>query len=166
MTIITQTTLTPAAQLEWRLGDVTEDRDGDLYIVSQDFYDDKPIMYRNFYPTSLRTAQVERNHGKPIVGLWLGQHNQREFTWTDSDGFPRKARAWLSREYGGVYRLCRVFRDYGAITYLRIDLPQGGSTKATFQEHLDVPRPPARGKELRWYRGQWQRLLKNGWVSA
>lgn len=30
----------------------------------------------------------------------------------------------------------------------------------------DVPRPPARGKELRWHDGRWQRRMASGWRDA
>jgi len=36
-------------------------------------------------------------------------------------------------------------------------------------EHLDqvpIPPPPARGKELRWHQGRWERRLASGWAAA
>jgi len=41
-----------------------------------------------------------------------------------------------------------------------------GDTQAAFRERNEVPAPPARGKELRWNNGCWERLLKKGWVPA
>ena len=33
-------------------------------------------------------------------------------------------------------------------------------------ERLPVPPPPARGKQLRWYYGRWERLMARGWAPA
>ena len=41
-----------------------------------------------------------------------------------------------------------------------------GSTEAAFVEDAPVPPPAARGKQLRWYQGRWQRLLARGWTDA
>jgi len=39
-----------------------------------------------------------------------------------------------------------------------------GSTDAEFRETVPVPRPKVRSNvEVRWYRGQWEKLLKTGW---
>jgi hypothetical protein len=40
-----------------------------------------------------------------------------------------------------------------------------GTADAAFVEDTPVP-PPARGKELRWYQGRWQRLSAKGWIDA
>ena len=41
-----------------------------------------------------------------------------------------------------------------------------GTADAAFVEDAPVPPPPARGKELRWYQGRWQRLSAKGWIDA
>ena len=41
-----------------------------------------------------------------------------------------------------------------------------GSTPAAVVEKVSAPVPPARGKDLRWHEGRWQRLYKNGWRDA
>ena len=41
-----------------------------------------------------------------------------------------------------------------------------GTTDAVFVEKVDVPPPAARGKELRWHYGRWEKLLAKGWVPA
>jgi len=41
-----------------------------------------------------------------------------------------------------------------------------GSTRAETVERVGIPPPTAGGKELRWHRGEWQKLLRTGWVSA
>jgi hypothetical protein len=41
-----------------------------------------------------------------------------------------------------------------------------GSTQAEFREEVEVMPPPARGKELRWRDGQWEKLMAKGWVPA
>lgn len=41
-----------------------------------------------------------------------------------------------------------------------------GTADAAFVEDAPVPPPPARGKELRWYQGRWQRLMAKGWIDA
>lgn len=33
-------------------------------------------------------------------------------------------------------------------------------------ERVAVPPPPARGRQLRWYYGRWERLTARGWVPA
>lgn len=38
--------------------------------------------------------------------------------------------------------------------------------EAELDERERVPPPPSRGKELRWHDGQWERLLRTGWVAA
>jgi len=41
-----------------------------------------------------------------------------------------------------------------------------GSAEAAFVEDAPVPPPLARGKELRWYQGRWQRMTAKGWIDA
>jgi hypothetical protein len=41
-----------------------------------------------------------------------------------------------------------------------------GSQLAEFVEESPVIPPSAGGKELRWYHGEWQKLLRTGWVPA
>ena len=41
-----------------------------------------------------------------------------------------------------------------------------GTTDAAFVEDAPVPPPTARGKELRWYEGRWQRMSAKGWIDA
>lgn len=42
-----------------------------------------------------------------------------------------------------------------------------GNDPAEYDEIVPVPPPKVRkGVELRWYYGEWQKLLKTGWVSA
>jgi hypothetical protein len=41
-----------------------------------------------------------------------------------------------------------------------------GTADAAFSEDAPVPPPSARGKELRWYQGRWQRLSAKGWIDA
>jgi len=41
-----------------------------------------------------------------------------------------------------------------------------GTSDAAFVEAAPVPPPPARGKNLRWYQGHWQRLTAKGWIDA
>lgn len=41
-----------------------------------------------------------------------------------------------------------------------------GNTEAAFIEEVPVPAPPARGKDLRWKDGRWEKCLKKGWVPA
>jgi hypothetical protein len=41
-----------------------------------------------------------------------------------------------------------------------------GTADAAFIEDAPVPPPSARGKELRWYQGRWQRLSPKGWIDA
>ena len=33
-------------------------------------------------------------------------------------------------------------------------------------ERVSVPPPPARGRQLRWYYGRWERLTGRGWTPA
>ena len=33
-------------------------------------------------------------------------------------------------------------------------------------EEVGVEPPPSRGKDLRWHDGQWEKLMKSGWVAA
>lgn len=47
----------------------------------------------------------------------------------------------------------------------RFQLVNGGSTKPIRTDVSEVPKPNSK-KELRWYRGYWQKLLKKGWVAA
>jgi hypothetical protein len=42
----------------------------------------------------------------------------------------------------------------------------GGHVDAEFVESVPIPPPPARGKELRWHQGRWQRRLASGWADA
>lgn len=41
-----------------------------------------------------------------------------------------------------------------------------GTADAAFIEDAPVAPPPARGKEIRWYQGRWQRLTAKGWIDA
>src|ERR1700751_589771 len=41
-----------------------------------------------------------------------------------------------------------------------------GATQAETVERVSVDPPPARGKELRWHEGRWEKLLAKGWVPA
>jgi len=41
-----------------------------------------------------------------------------------------------------------------------------GGEDAETVERVPVPPPPARGKQLRWHDGRWERLLAKGWVPA
>lgn len=41
-----------------------------------------------------------------------------------------------------------------------------GSTQAETVERVSVNPPPARGKELRWHAGRWEKLMAKGWVPA
>jgi hypothetical protein len=41
-----------------------------------------------------------------------------------------------------------------------------GSTPAELIEKVSVEPPPARGKELRWKDGQWEKLMAIGWAPA
>ena len=41
-----------------------------------------------------------------------------------------------------------------------------GNADAEFVESVPIPPPPARGKELRWHQGRWERRLASGWVAA
>jgi len=42
----------------------------------------------------------------------------------------------------------------------------GGHVDVEFVESVPIPPPPARGKELRWHQGRWQRRLASGWADA
>lgn len=41
-----------------------------------------------------------------------------------------------------------------------------GDRPAAHKETVSVPCPPTRGKEARWNRGRWEKLLKKGWVPV
>lgn len=41
-----------------------------------------------------------------------------------------------------------------------------GSAESEFREETPVLPPPARGKELRWMYGKWEKLTAKGWVQA
>lgn len=45
-------------------------------------------------------------------------------------------------------------------------MPQGGDTLPEFTEKEPIAPPPARGKELRYHQGQWERLTARGWAPA
>ena len=51
--------------------------------------------------------------------------------------------------------------------YARIFLLDGGQTKSIHTDIIPVERPKISKRiELRWKNGQWEKLLKRGWVSA
>ena len=58
----------------------------------------------------------------------------------------------------GTY-CCRSF-DYRS----RFELADGGQTKPIAFERIPAQSPKSGGKPVRWYYGQWQKLLKTGWV--
>ena len=41
-----------------------------------------------------------------------------------------------------------------------------GNALAAHIDQVPIPPPPARGKELRWRQGRWERRLASGWVAA
>ena len=41
-----------------------------------------------------------------------------------------------------------------------------GRTQAEFREEVPVLPPNARGKELRWHDGRWEKLMARGWEPA
>jgi hypothetical protein len=60
-----------------------------------------------------------------------------------------------------------LYREKPEPGRLTFRLEHGGSTKSAFEETEPIPAPKARGKELRWHRGHWEKYLKReGWVAA
>lgn len=47
----------------------------------------------------------------------------------------------------------------------RFELANMGATKPIAFELVPAVEPKTGGKKLRWYCGQWQKLLKTGWVT-
>lgn len=41
-----------------------------------------------------------------------------------------------------------------------------GSTQAEMVERVSIHPPAARGRQLRWHEGRWERLLARGWTPA
>lgn len=94
---------------------------------------------------------------KPKMGIAYWHTN---ILWETAEWYGITEGAALSHPSNGT------FYWYSNLRSLRIDLPEGGQTKAFRQEEVDVERPKARGKELRWRNGRWQKLLKRGWVNC
>ena len=66
------------------------------------------------------------------------------------------------QSYSGSYRLRTA-----PYQYVDLYLIDGGKTKSIDTIIESIPCPKVRsGIETRWYNGQWQKLLKKGWVQA
>src|SRR5207244_7320064 len=71
-----------------------------------------------------------------------------------------RAAAGDSVSYSGSGRWAVTSRRAGSVA------TGDGTAEAAFVEDAPVPPPTARGKELRWYQGRWQKLTAKGWVDA
>lgn len=119
--------------------DTLIDIDGWAMVRSPMVYSDKPEEIVNYYPTGLRTKDLEYQYGKTLPAD-LAYSSSGVYAIVDGSYYPRP---------------------------LRIALPQLGATKCTKQEIIPIPAPKVRkGIELRW-RGHWEKYLKaEGWVRA
>lgn len=119
------------------------ERDGYLFVLSEnrDRYD--PILDRWWYPTGIRATSYNRE----FVG------------------------ASLEHDRGGVYQMVSD-PEGNRYDYFRrphpVALEYLGKTTPTFVEKIDIPPPKVRkGTKLRWNRGHWEKYLKTkGWVWA
>jgi hypothetical protein len=93
----------------------------------------------------------------------------RQFTWwrileTRGTGYGERPAAGDIATYAdnGTWRTRHpeTHRSTGTISV------GSGSTHAESIERVSVNPPPARGKELRWHDGRWERLLARGWTPA
>jgi hypothetical protein len=87
--------------------------------------------------------------------------------------YPVGLRASALRQYGREAPLPLIREDSGLFRErddprtLTFRLVHGGATTAAFEEIIEVPAPKARGKDVRWNNGRWEKHLKReGWVSA
>jgi hypothetical protein len=120
--------------------DTLVDLDGFAVVRSPMIYSDKPEEIVNYYPTNIRSKDLEYNYGKTLP-------------------------ADLSYSGTGVYAI--VDGSYYP-SPLRIALPQLGQTKCIKQEVIPIPCPKVRkGIETRWRNSRWEKYLKSeGWVTA
>lgn len=73
------------------------------------------------------------------------------------NGFPLGAR--MVRTGEGVYT------PHDGDDRRHYALSDYGRTMSSKPEFKDIPKPKTGGKPLRWHYGQWQKLLRTGWVN-
>lgn len=66
----------------------------------------------------------------------------------------------VSSGYGGSWSTSGTNGPSGGVS------TGDGRTEAEFVERVPVEPPAARGKELRWNNGRWEKLMANGWEPA
>ena len=119
--------------------DYVGEKDGVLYIVSEDTDFAEPILRRLYYPLlgwSKSSAMFFREYGEHKRGQRVTLANRMAYIYRDEDG-------------------------------LQYQLVHGGDTKPVAAEEIPIPRPKVRqGVEVRYAQGQWKKLTKKGWVLA
>ncbi len=112
------------------------DCNGILCVAYADSLWSEPVLVRHYWPTGERSRDWPELLGKRAT-----------------DGGASQGRYWSAdREPFSAYPV-----------FALID---GARTAPIRTETEPIPRPPARGKELRYRDGRWQRLLKKGWVPC
>ena len=112
-------------------------RDGVLYVRYTDTLWTEPVSIAVFYRIVDLAAAWGGFGGRPEEGDTV--RSSRGDRWTAFD-------AKTGREAGVVFTENEPTLKHG--------------------ERTPVPPPPARGKELRWRDGRWEKLLKKGWVPV
>jgi hypothetical protein len=115
-----------------------QDFEGRLYVVWDNVSELHPVITRMWWPVE-QSAGCAYNANRPSSGdIAVNQHDGRWVTHRESPTISRT---------GSVY----------------VD----GKKQAERVETINVPCPKVRaGVETRWYQGEWQKLLKKGWVPA
>lgn len=66
--------------------------------------------------------------------------------------------------YGSIYEYKLGFAE--SLGGRRCTVRIRGDVEPIKVEFADAPPPKARGKQIRWHEGGWQKLLKRGWVDV
>lgn len=102
----------------------------------------------------LRSSDSSMDKPEFMVRYWpMFRCSQRDAEFA---GYP--IGATMHRCSPGCYTPDRGFND----TRL-YQLEQGGQTKPMHVEVIQCQEPNTKGKRVRWYYGEWQKLLKTGW---
>lgn len=121
--------------------DTLVDLDGQVCVLHEIPLSSRPRIVRMWWPTGTRTCQLTDNN-QALLGARLRHGRFSEDGYTIADGKRPD---------------------------LTIHLKDRGRTEAIKVEEFAAPPPPAklvRGKSLRWYNGQWERLLATGWYAV
>jgi hypothetical protein len=111
-----------------------EHSDSMLYIVDEMPLFDEPKMIVSWWPLGMKAYQFKRDYGAEFIGQAM---------IPDSN--------------------CGSGRYTGDRDNLVYQLVNGGETRATYSETVDIPVPKT-SKEVLWRNGRWEKRLAKGWV--